>query len=173
MDSIREAGDIEAPLTMLAGASNSLREAFAPLIRQLAAEIPAAAGSDCPYMVGVAVELGQGIVDELRVELDAGRQRIVAAHYDEYFPPLPQTLEDDALRPYIRQSRRHASDYVSGLGMGINCFYDLIGRSIVADQSLERLSQLPQRLLEATPVELEHYRVVAAALADHLDDQLA
>lgn len=123
---------------LLAGASNSIKRSMLPLAQEIAERLAAPSGQ---RYYGYAEQVEPGVTGRLQVVLEGGK--IVSLAYDEIFADRQEDIPDPELKPYYRQSKYHAPDYISTIGAGFNSIVDLLAQQVLRTQSLTDLTGLP------------------------------
>ena len=123
---------------LLTGASNSIRRSMLPLAEQIARRLDQPSGET---YYGLAKPLEPGITGRLQVV--CGEGRLQRFHYDEIFADRQEEIEDPELKPYYRQSKYDAPDYISTAGIGFNTLVDYLRCAVLERQDLLDLDGLP------------------------------
>lgn len=144
---------------LLTGASNSINKAMLPLAKKVAEMMENPSGQ---AYYGLSEPLEPGVTGYLQVVVQDGR--IIRCHYDEIFADRPEEIGDEFLKPYYRQSKYHAPQYISTLGMGFNIFSDFIEKGVLQAQNLTDLSHMPRMEPPKPEPERENYLQLAEKL---------
>ena len=123
---------------LLTGASNSIKRSMLPLAEEISARLDKPSGE---VYYGLSKQLEPGVTGRLQVVRKAGK--FIRFHYDEIFADRQEDIADPELKPYYRQSKYDAPDYISTSGAGFNTLVDYLRRSVLQSQNLLDLSGLP------------------------------
>lgn len=148
---------------LLTGASNSIRRSMLPLAEEIAGQLEHPSGA---YYCGLSRPVGSGVTGRLQLVIRRGR--IVSLRYDEIFADRPEDISDEELRPYYRQSKYHAPDYISTAGAGFNTLADLLEQRVLETQNLLDLEGLPFTQPPGRAPEWDNYLCLAEELAEEM-----
>ena len=148
---------------LLTGASNSIKRSMLPLAQEIAERLETPSGQ---RYYGYAEQVEPGVTGRLQVVLEG--EKIVSLAYDEIFADRQEDIQDPELKPYYRQSKYHAPDYISTIGAGFNSIVDLLAQQVLRTQSLTDLSGLPFTEEPKRAREWDNYLALARRVEDAL-----
>ena len=116
----------------LFGSSNSAKNGFVPLLKEMAKEVKEKA-SDKRY-VGITQPYDCGISTRLEVIYEKGK--IVDLKYDEIFADDKENIKNPVLREFYRQSKLESIEYNRITNKSFRTFVNTLRREVLRSQSL-------------------------------------
>ena len=116
----------------LFGSSNSARNGFVPLLKEIAKEVKEKA-TDKRY-VGITQPYDCGISTRLEVIYEKGK--IVDLKYDEIFADDKENIKNPVLREFYRQSKLESIEYNRITNKSFRTFVNTLRREVLRSQSL-------------------------------------
>ena len=116
----------------LFGSSNSAKNGFVPLLKEIAKEVKEKA-SDKRY-VGITQPYDCGISTRLEVIYEKGK--IVDLKYDEIFADDKENIKNPVLREFYRQSKLESIEYNRITNKSFRTFVNTLRREVLRSQSL-------------------------------------
>lgn len=116
----------------LFGSSNSARNGFVPLLKEMAKEVKEKA-TDKRY-VGITQPYDCGISTRLEVIYEKGK--IVDLKYDEIFADDKENIKNPVLREFYRQSKLESIEYNRITNKSFRTFVNTLRREVLRSQSL-------------------------------------
>ncbi len=116
----------------LFGSSNSAKNGFVPLLKEMAKELKEKA-SDKRY-VGITQPYDCGISTRLEVIYEKGK--IVDLKYDEIFADDKENIKNPVLREFYRQSKLESIEYNRITNKSFRTFVNTLRREVLRSQSL-------------------------------------
>ncbi|WP_314847425.1 hypothetical protein [Treponema lecithinolyticum] len=116
----------------LFGSSNSAKNGFVPLLKEMAREVKEKA-SDKRY-VGITQPYDCGISTRLEVIYEKGK--IVDLKYDEIFADDKENIKNPVLREFYRQSKLESIEYNRITNKSFRTFVNTLRREVLRSQSL-------------------------------------
>lgn len=144
---------------LVAGASNSIKRSMLPLAEKIAEKLDIPSGQK---YYGLTKELDPGVTGRLQIVVENGK--IIRLFYDEIFADTREEIADPELKPYYRQSKYHCPDYISTSGAGFNSLSDLLTKSVISNQDLLGLVDLPYTDPENRAPDWDRYLELARPL---------
>lgn len=154
---------LDGEFDLVAGASNSIKRCMLPLAEKLAGRIDRPSGQ---LYYGISKEVEPGITGRLQIVLE--NQKMISCSYDEIFADQPEQITDPELKQYYRQSKYYSFDYISTTGPGFNYLIDLLTKSVLDNQDLTGLIDLPFTEKENFAPEWTHYLALAEPLKQEM-----
>lgn len=114
------------------GASNSARDAFIPLLKEMSKEVNTPSGE---YYIGYAEKPKDGITS--RLELVFEDDKIVKVKYDEIFADNKDEIKDESLQKYVRQSKYDSMTYNKDTKDAFRKISDDVSKQILDKQNLK------------------------------------
>lgn len=146
---------------LLTGASNSIKRSMLPLAEKISSRLEKPSGE---VYYGLSKQLEPGVTGRLQVVRKEGK--FVRFHYDEIFADRQEDIADPELKPYYRQSKYDAPDYISTSGAGFNTLVDYLRRSVLQTQNLLDLTGLPLTEGPRRAEEWSRYLLLATELQE-------
>lgn len=115
----------------LFGSSNSARNGFIPLLRELAEKVKK--GTTQKY-IGISQPYSNGITTRLEVIYDNGK--IIDLRYDEIFADTQEEIKDENLKDFYRQSKYESPEYNKMTNRSFRQFIFTLKNNVLKAQSL-------------------------------------